>query len=73
MIFAASQQAETLFWTFVIIAISASLLWKGYMKTFRTEDYLRIKEIEDREKEKRNERIKQAASLGFTVFKMFKK
>jgi hypothetical protein len=58
----ASPEAQTAFWVICGVAAIGYGLWQLWMKTFRTEQWLKLQEAEEEKKKRRDERIK--ATLG---------
>lgn len=50
--------------TFLIVVSVLGVLWRAYMATFKTDEYVRLSEMENRQKQDRRERV---ARIGATL------
>jgi hypothetical protein len=64
MIFAATQPGEVIGIIVSAIIFGPIILWWFYMMTFRTDDWLKLRQQNEELKQKNHERMKQAASGG---------
>ena len=77
MIFATLTSGQELYCWFAMIVLIGCGIWMIYMMTCRTDDWIKLRKQHEEAKEKRQERMKQAAGVAakgaILLAKLFKK